>query len=776
MSGLGHGLVYLALGLSLLAWLGFALPGRELQPRLRFSRALFYAQTVLLEVTVALLLNAILTHRFDLDYVFAHSSTDLPTVYLVSTFWSGQEGTFLLWAFYSALLGCGLIARAKDWEPPVMAVFTAVHLLVLMVLVARSPFAPLELTKFSAADQTLFLSHFGGVPPQGQGLNPLLQNPWMAIHPPLLFLGFASMAIPFSFAVAGLLKRDFDGWAVRAQGWVLLGWAILGTAVILGGYWAYETLGWGGYWAWDPVENSSLVPWLFGAALFHGLLFQRVSNGCGQRRSLVLAGATFLSVMYGSYLNRSGVLSDFSVHSFVALSPSFNRVLIAYALVPTVVFAVLLLSHWRSLPARRLEAESWGRVRLLNWVTWLLAGSAAVVLIGNSWPLLSALGGQRSALQPSFYNALHTPWAMLAAGLLSVVMLLDPRESRPGTLLVKLQWPLVAAAAMAVAVTISISVYLRHRAGVPEVMPATAGKLAWAWATLLVLCWLAVVVNARVLWQEARRGERLSVGSHLAHLGFMLLVFGVVVSSVYETKSVIPLPQGEQRQWLGFGLTYRGLAPRAQEALVPIEVRRRGRTVVLNGRLKPGRDGLLRSPAILKHWAWDLYLEPGEIQAGKPAEPMLLKRDEPLRVAGAKVEFGRFDLGAQQQLDPRNFRVGLELRVTKGTETTIVKPWFVVRDGEVRPEPAAWPGGGSVAVVDMPALDGGNDRGMLLEFHSAGLGEVPETAVVQVSLKPGMGVVWLGCWLTILGGLWAAVRRARLAAHRAARDSIGGIG
>ena len=161
-------------------------------------------------------------------------------------------------------------------------------------------------------------------PPDGKGLNELLHNPWMVIHPPILFVGYALLAVPFAFALAGLWRRDYDGWARQALPWTLAGWSFLGLALLLGGYWAYETLGWGGYWGWDPVENSALVPWLTATALLHALLVQRTSGGF-RRASFALAILTYLLVFYATFLTRTGVLSSFSVHSFVEEGPEVDH-------------------------------------------------------------------------------------------------------------------------------------------------------------------------------------------------------------------------------------------------------------------------------------------------------------------------------------------------------------------------------------------------------------------------------------------------------------------
>ncbi|MCC7491521.1 MAG: cytochrome c biogenesis protein CcsA [Fimbriimonadaceae bacterium] len=735
---------------------------------LRAARCCFYLHLGGVEILAAVLLHGILTHRFDLDYIFRHSSTDLPFLYLVSTFWAGQEGTFVLWALFGGLLGAALVARSREWEASVLLVWGCLQLLVLGLVIVQPPLAPVHLEAFTALELKVIQTQFGGLPPEGQGLNPLLQNPWMAIHPPILFLGFCAMGVPYAFAMAGLLRGDLDGWTWRAQGWTLLAWTILGTGLILGGYWAYETLGWGGYWAWDPVENSSLVPWLFAGALFHGLLLQQAGRGAARQLNLALAAAACCSVTFGSYLNRSGVLSDFSVHSFVALSDAFNRALLVFATVPLLAFGLLWWRAGRRQPGAVIVAEPVSRLRLLHLVTVLLAGSGVVVLVGNSWPLLSA-PFKKTALQPSFYNSVHTPYAMLLAVLLTIVMSTTWRSVRQERLLTALRWSLLLAGVCGGVSAAVLGGFLRARAATPEWLPATARPLAWAWWLLLTLCATAVLANLQALLGDLRRREVARLGTHLAHCGFMLLVIGAVVSSVFETKTILSLPLGQPLRFVGYELTYQGLQPVGENAAVRLLARHGEQQHQLAALLRPGTAGQpLRNPAILKLWSHDLYLEPGEIQAGSAPLQAVLERGRAVSVADLKISFAGFDLGAHEQTADR-IRVGIRLQVSRGGQTTPVTAWFAVVGGEVASEPAELPGGGQVTVVDMPPKeDGSGDRVMLL--HLTGVGSArPETAVLQTTIKPGMTVVWLGCWLTMLGGALAAARRARLAVRLALR-------
>ncbi|MBM2845134.1 MAG: Cytochrome c-type biosis protein [Bacteroidetes bacterium] len=256
-----------------------------------------------------MLLILLLRNDFTNGYVYSYSSRSLPLHFLISSFYAGQEGSFLFWALCAALISFVLMwsTRLHKNEAPVMAVYMGVQSFLLMLLFVKTPF-------ISVWDKIAQIPA-GQVPADGSGLNPLLQNFWMVIHPPVLFIGFAAMAVPFSFAVAGLWKKNYTLIATQGFVWVLGGVLVLGLGIMLGAYWAYGVLGWGGYWGWDPVENSSLVPWITGVALIHTILVQRRSQKF-IRTSHFLALVSFILVVYSTFLTRSGVLGDSSVHSF----------------------------------------------------------------------------------------------------------------------------------------------------------------------------------------------------------------------------------------------------------------------------------------------------------------------------------------------------------------------------------------------------------------------------------------------------------------------------
>jgi cytochrome c-type biogenesis protein CcmF len=288
---LGHAFVILSFVSALLATLAYAFYKRE-KPLdadnkrwLQLGRWAFRVHSLSVLGIGITLFSIILNHQFEYFYAWSHSSKALPKKYIISCFWEGQEGSFLLWTFWNAVLGNILIRIAKGWEAPVIAVTSAAQVMLSSMLlgifvlgykVGSSPFVLLR----NAMPEAPFLQtpNYLASITDGNGLNPLLQNYWMVIHPPVLFLGFASTVVPFAYACAAMLRRNYREWIGPALPWALFSVAILGTGIMMGGAWAYESLSFGGYWAWDPVENASLIPWLTMIAGVHVLMPNTIAN------------------------------------------------------------------------------------------------------------------------------------------------------------------------------------------------------------------------------------------------------------------------------------------------------------------------------------------------------------------------------------------------------------------------------------------------------------------------------------------------------------------
>jgi len=452
---LGNILLTLALMAGVFSVIMYFLTYKGYQNTLSLARIGFHSTAVLVIASSALLLYAILTHQYQYKYVYNYSGSDLPIGLLMSTFYAGQEGSFLLWTFWTSIFGLILLdytSKRGDLEPRVMVTFSLVlsFLLVMVSPLLKSPFNFIWMEKdfielkninsaflslpalqgFIFSDQqsnkqfiqmgkelyatltanNILLSDFIV---QGKGLNPLLQNFWMQIHPPILFVGFAMSAVPFSFAFAAILKNEYRDWVKQAMPWVLAGTCVLGLAIMLGGYWAYGILGWGGYWGWDPVENSSLVPWLVGVASIHTILVQKKTQekGGGSRfvkTNLILSIMTFVLVLYSTFLTRSGILGDASVHSFAEPGMAVYLFLIIFLLLFIVLGIGGIIYRWKFLTEHfSFEENVLSRELALFTGSVALIASSIIVLVGTSAPIFG------TTVQTSFYNELNLPIAII---------------------------------------------------------------------------------------------------------------------------------------------------------------------------------------------------------------------------------------------------------------------------------------------------------------------------------------------------------------------------
>ena len=341
---LGHALTIISLVSAMLATLSYFIGAqRKDDAWTRLGRLGFRAHSVAVLGIVITLFVMLFNHWFEFDYVWKHSNLQMPMKYIASCFWEGQEGSFLLWTFWHMVLGNILIARAKSWEPHVMAVFALVQVFLAFMLIGvyvgdwklgSSPFLLVrETTDYIGLPWTKMAGYLTAIDEfkDGRGLNPLLQNYWMVIHPPTLFLGFAATLAPFAYAIAGLWRNQRTEWMQPALPWTFFGVMVLGTGILMGGAWAYEALSFGGFWAWDPVENASLVPWITLVGAGHLMLVNK-RKATSLFSAFALTLITFILILYSTFLTRSGVLGDTSVHSFTGdgMLPALVRFLLIF--------------------------------------------------------------------------------------------------------------------------------------------------------------------------------------------------------------------------------------------------------------------------------------------------------------------------------------------------------------------------------------------------------------------------------------------------------------
>jgi cytochrome c-type biogenesis protein CcmF len=479
-----------------------------------------------LGICVALFL-IIANHYFEYHYAYSYSDTKLPDYYLISTFWNGQEGSFLLWMFWHAVLGLVIIFTNKFWEAPVMTVFALVQaFLASMILGVVIPgleikigSSPFILLRDVMLDAPIFKTQPDFVPAEGRGLNPLLQNYWMVIHPPTLFLGFAATLVPFSFCVAGLWLKRYQEWIRPALPWALFAGAILGLGILMGGYWAYETLNFGGYWNWDPVENAVYVPWLVLVGGIHTMISYKNSK-TSLKAAIILNITVFILILYSTFLTRSGILGDSSVHSFTDLGLSGQ--LLVYLLFFLGMAVALAIVRWKEIPSAEKELDTYSRE------FWILIGVLVLtfmgfqVLVGTSIPVYNAfmgLFGVESKVAPStdpmFYSGFQM-WLAIGLGILSAIgqffwwNKIDRKE-----LFNALFFPAVASLLLAVLVVNLSRVF-------------NVG-----YALLLFAGFFTVISNGKILFNLLKTSPGLSGGA-VAHIGMGLMLIGIMYSAGYS--------------------------------------------------------------------------------------------------------------------------------------------------------------------------------------------------------------------------------------------------
>ncbi len=499
----------------------------EKEQWLKNARISFYVHGLAVLGVVASLFIIIYNHYFEYHYAYSHSDSRLPLHYLISTFWNGQEGSFLLWIFWQAFLGVILINTQREWEAPVMVVFGLVQaFLASMILGVVIPFIEIKLGSSpfillrDAIDDPIFKLQPDFIPKDGSGLNPLLQNYWMVIHPPTLFLGFALTLVPFSFCIAGLWLKKYTEWIKPALPWALLNGGVLGLGILMGGYWAYETLNFGGYWNWDPVENAVYVPWLVLIASIHTMITYKNSKAA-LKSSIILNIAVFILILYSTFLTRSGILGDASVHSFTDLGLSGQ--LLIYLLFFTVAAIILSIIRWKEVPTSEKESSVYSRE------FWIFLGAATLclsgfqVIIPTSFPVINEVASWFGAdlrlavpgEQVQYYSKFQLWFAAAIALISGTGQLFWWKRMEKEKVKKEIVPPILISLVVFALIIVIAKVY-------------TPAYLVLTLAGVFI-----IVSNIKVLASVFKVNPSLSGGA-LAHIGIGMMLIGVMFSSGYS--------------------------------------------------------------------------------------------------------------------------------------------------------------------------------------------------------------------------------------------------
>lgn len=499
----------------------------------------------LLLLASGLLVTLLLLGDFSVDYVWQVSSREMPTYLKITALWGGQAGGLLFWNLLLAAFTAAAMLRNWDNQRELMpyallvGAMTQIFFLGLVAFV-ENPFARIA----------------GGViPADGRGLNPLLRHPGMIIHPPMLYLGFTGLTIPYTFAMAALISGKLDDtWIRTTRRWTLVAWLFLGLGLILGGRWAYDVLGWGGYWAWDPVENASFIPWLAGTAFLHSVMIQEKRN-MFKVWNMVLVILTYLLVIYGTFIVRSGVIS--SVHSFAqsAVGPLF----FGFLAIMTVFSAYWLLRRRDELSSpNRLESLfSREAAFLLN--NFVFMGILVATFWGTNYPIISELfTGEKVTVGPPFYNRVNGPLFAVLLLLMGVAPLTMWYRSSAERIGMALRWPALAALALTGVLYFAFDVN-------------SWGALLGMWIVTVSLL-LTILEFWKGIRARMKRGEtpwsafsnlmsrnRRRYGGYWIHIGVLVMAFGIIGSYFFQQETQIRLRQGESVSLGSYEMTFQGV-------------------------------------------------------------------------------------------------------------------------------------------------------------------------------------------------------------------------
>ena len=550
------------------AWVAFFGRWQERPELARTATRSAYGVAAALALAALCLWKGLLSHDFNIEYVAQYTARNLPTSYVLAAFWAGQKGSLLFWATILSLLGAGaqsLTSRRHAALLPYVAGVTNVVIafFVITMLFSANPFERLLFT-----------------PEDGRGLNPQLQNPGMTIHPPMLYLGYISITIPFAFAMAALLSKRLDtGWIHAMRKWTILSWLFLSTGITLGMWWAYVELGWGGYWSWDPVENASLLPWLTMTAFLHSVMIQE-KRGMLKRWNVGLIIGSFLLSIFGTFITRSGIIA--SVHSFTQSSVGYF--FLGFLLLAAVSSFALLYVRWPLLtPEARLESLA-SREAAFLFNNLALVGVAFSVLWGTLFPILSeAVRGTKITVGPPFFNRVNIPLGLLLVVLTGIGPLIAWRKASPENLRRQFLVPVTSGLVVAALLVIL---------GIRDFYATMAWSLAgFVAGTVAQEFWRGARARRRIhgegpllaLVHLISRNRR-RYGGYIVHLGFLtyIVAFAGMAFKVTKEVTLSPGERTEIRSPFGhtFELTHMGVSQYPQlnrfVSAATLEVRRDG--------------------------------------------------------------------------------------------------------------------------------------------------------------------------------------------------------
>ncbi len=541
IGSLGHTVVLIAFTASLLASIAYFIASRkenstEKKSWIGFARVSFLTQVAAVFTVFGCIFYLCANHYLEYLFAYKHTSKELEFKYLLACIWEDQGGSFLLWSIWHSVLGIILIRKTKEWEAPVMTIVSFAQVFLAMMIMGIYLFgvkignSPFVLTR-NEINGPIFSRHdYLSLIKDGVGLNVLLRNYWMVIHPPVLFLGFASTIVPFAFAYAGIQTKRFGDWVKPAIPYALFSAAVLGVGIMMGGKWAYESLTFGGYWAWDPVENASLVPWLILVAGLHTMVIYK-ATGHSLRASYLFAILTFVFILYSTFLTRTGILGDTSVHAFTEAGKAMNVLILTFMSVFSVGPLLLYFLYLKKIPSLQKEEATSSREFWMFIGSLVFFLSALFISAKTSLPVINSVFGSHLAPPENAefsYNKVMVLVAVIIGMLSAITQYLKYKSTPSGYAIKKIAVPTI----IAIVITVLLAVFYPvtyHKEG-----PGFLGALYVA----LFAAIYGVAANGAYIW-AGLNGKFKAAGGSVAHLGFALMIAGMLVSA--GNKQVISI-------------------------------------------------------------------------------------------------------------------------------------------------------------------------------------------------------------------------------------------
>ncbi len=720
------------------------------------ARRLFYGVIAGIILVSGILLVNIFNHNYQFTYIWENSNSQLPPFLLMASFYAGQQGSFLLWLLFFAIIGIFLIPYSKksNYEPMVMGFYGLIIMFLLLLLIVKSPFDFVWETFKDRGVETGFL------PEEGRGLNPILENYWMVIHPPILFIGYATLAIPFVFAITALIRKEYKQWVELAYPWVLSASAILGLGIMLGGFWAYETLGWGGFWGWDPVENSSLLPWLTSMALVHTMIIQRKTDGL-VKTNFILAIVSFILVLYATFLTRSGILGASSVHSFTDPGSTVYFILIGILILFVLFSLYTFFMRAKEISSNKINMSYASREFMLALGSIFILLSSVLVFFGTSWPIITELFGfKKSSVATSFYNDTNLPIAFLILLSNAICLFMSWKKTQFGGIFKK--------ALLSLFISLIFSgLFIFY--GITQLTSIL----------LLFAIIFSFIVNAEFAINNLRKNP-FSLGGYLSHIGISFFMIGILILGVKSSSVSFQIKKGDVKNISGYNISFvdklqidKELKDR-QKFLYRLNLEKNGNKYSIdpvvywsdfNERKSP-----IIEPGIKSFFLEDVYLVLKSSDYDKEFKSISIRETETIKCfldTNISISLDKFEMGQSKEADKNHPLLGaLVTYKYKGKES--VDTLFTKMKSTSEFSGIVWKNIPNTdydiafwSFVPSQTENSQFEAAFTFKKSSDKFIEPLEILTMEVSFKPFISFVWIGVMVIVLGFIISFVKNLK---------------